>query len=97
MNKLFIANISDSAAAHLTLISDANASKKRFAICSAEGGPVYQRPFVTHDSDGGQTSGDMSAAMKAVWLASRVKKSSEQLKLSHAEGQCQLAGLGKMR
>lgn len=59
--------------ADLTLISDAKARTKRFAICDGEGRPVYYRRFLDCEFNGEQSSSEMAAAQKAVWLAAKVK------------------------
>ena len=62
--------------AFITLFSDAKASKDRFAICRHDGLPVWYGRFFDSDRDynGEQSSGEMAAAKKAVWLASKVKE-----------------------
>lgn len=76
MNVLPVANLpySSTPVAHLTLISDAKARTKRFAICSADGSPVYYRRFFDCEFNGEQSSSEIEAARLAVWLASTVKK-----------------------
>jgi hypothetical protein len=63
------------ASAHLILITDAKAKHDRFAVCNAKGEPVWFGRFFEDDRDynGEQSSGEMAAAKKAVWLASKVK------------------------
>lgn len=58
----------------ITLFSDAKASHERFAICNANGDPVWHGRFFDDDRDfdGEQSSGELAAAKKAVWLASKV-------------------------
>ena len=58
----------------LVLFSDAKARTGRFAICDADGQPVWYGRFFDDDRDfnGEQSSGEMAAAKKAAWLASRV-------------------------
>jgi len=67
----------EKAAEHtITLFSDAKASKDRFAICNRDGKPVWYGKFFDSDRDynGEQSSGEMAAAKKAVWLAAKVKE-----------------------
>lgn len=58
----------------LTLYTDAKAREDRFAICDADGQPVWFGRFFADDRDynGEQSSGEMADAKKAVWLASKV-------------------------
>jgi hypothetical protein len=58
----------------LVLYSDAKASKERFGICGPDRAPVWYGRFFPDDPDfdGEQSSGEMAAAKKAVWLASKV-------------------------
>jgi hypothetical protein len=58
----------------VTFYSDAKASAERFAICDRGGSPVWYGRFFDDDRDfdGEQSSGEMAAAKKAVWLASKV-------------------------
>src|SRR5690606_10267266 len=58
----------------LTLYTDAKARTDRFAVCDAGGEPVWYGKFFDGDRDynGEQSSGEMAAAKKAVWLASKV-------------------------
>jgi hypothetical protein len=60
--------------AYLTLYADAKARTKRFAICSGKENPVWYGTFFGWEYDGEQSSGEMAAAKKAVWLASKVKE-----------------------
>ncbi|MFZ4538484.1 hypothetical protein [Propionivibrio sp.] len=62
---------------HITLFSDAKARLDRFAVCSQDGSPVWFGKFFNDDRDynGEQSSGEMAAAKKAVWLASKVAES----------------------
>ena len=70
------ARLEANARASLTLYCDAKANNDRFAICDKRGNPVWHgRFFVTdHDYNGEQSSGEIAAAKKAVWLASKVKE-----------------------
>jgi hypothetical protein len=70
------ARLEANATASLTLYSDAKAKNDRFAICDKHGNPVWHgRFFATdHDYNGEQSSGEIAAAKKAVWLASKVKQ-----------------------
>jgi hypothetical protein len=58
----------------VTLYSDAKARTGRFAIFDSAGEPVWFGRFFDDDSDfsGEQSTGEMSAAKKAVWLARQV-------------------------
>lgn len=58
----------------ITLHTDAKASHSRFAICDAEGEPLWHGRFFEGDRDfnGEQSSGELAAAKKAVWLASKI-------------------------
>jgi hypothetical protein len=58
----------------LTLYSDARASTARYAICDESGEPVWYGRFFDSDRDydGEQSSGELAAAKKAVWLAAQV-------------------------
>ena len=60
----------------LILFSDAKASKERFAICDKNGNPIWHGRFFENERDfnGEQSSGELAAAKKAVWLASKVKE-----------------------
>jgi hypothetical protein len=60
----------------LTLFSDAKAKNDRFGITDKDGNPVWYGKFFDSDLDynGEQSSGEMAAAKKAVWLASQVAK-----------------------
>lgn len=67
----------ESAATHVvTLYSDAKAKYDRFGITSANGNPVWFGRFFSDDREynGEQSSGELAAAKKAVWLASKVKE-----------------------
>jgi hypothetical protein len=70
------ARLEANATASLTLYSDAKAKSDRFAICDKRGNPVWHgRFFATdHNYNGEQSSGEIAAAKKAVWLASKVKE-----------------------
>ena len=63
------------ATASLIFFCDAKARTDRFAICNAKGEPIWFGKFFDDDRDydGEQSSGEMAAAKKAVWLASKVK------------------------
>lgn len=60
----------------LTLITDAKASKNRYAVCDGAGKPLWHGRFFDgdHDYNGEQSSGEMAAAKKAVWLASKIRE-----------------------
>lgn len=69
----------------LILYSDAKAKTERFAICDHAGNPVWYGRFFDNDYDfnGEQSSGELSAAKKAVFLASKVQEEiNEPLKLT---------------
>lgn len=59
----------------IMLYTDAKARTDRFAICNKNGDPVWYGKFFDDDRDysGEQSTGEMAAAKKAVWLASKVK------------------------
>jgi len=63
-------------APELTMFSDAKARTDRFAICDAAGAPLWFGKFFDRDKDyaGEQSSGELAAATKAVWLASKIKE-----------------------
>jgi len=60
----------------IILFSDAKSRTERFGIADAAGNPVWFGRFFDDDRDfnGEQSSGEMAAAKKAVWLASQVAK-----------------------
>ena len=62
------------AAKEVVLYSDAKAKYDRFGITDADGKPVWYGRFFDNDRDynGEQSSGEMAAAKKAVWLASKI-------------------------
>lgn len=64
------------AEASLTLYSDAKARTDRFAICDKSGAPVWYGRFFESDQDynGEQSSGELAAAKKAIWLARKVRE-----------------------
>ena len=64
------------ATGRLTLYTDAKARTDRFAICDRDGQPVWFGRFFASDRDynGEQSTGEMAAAKKAVWLAAKVKE-----------------------
>ena len=65
----------------ITLFSDAKAKNLRFGICNQNGEPVWHgRDFDELDE---QSAAEMSAAKKAVWLASKIREANgfERLKL----------------
>lgn len=82
----------------VTLYSDAKASAGRFAICSKNGEPIwFGRFFETDAFNGEQSSGEKSAALKAIWLASKIKEAAdvESLRLKlivDANWLCTLSG-----
>ena len=58
----------------LVFYSDAKASRDRFGITDRAGDPVWHGRFFDDDRDydGEQSSGEMAAAKKAVWLAGKI-------------------------
>jgi hypothetical protein len=60
----------------VTLYSDAKASHNRFAVTDKNGTPVWFGMFFKDDNyyNGEQSTGELSAAAKAVWFASKVKE-----------------------
>jgi hypothetical protein len=61
---------------HVTLYSDAKASQDRFAITDKDGNVLWYGRFFDNDTDynGEQSSGELAAAKKAVWLGSKIKE-----------------------
>ena len=61
----------------VTLYSDAKASHNRFGITDEDGNPLWYGKFFDNDTDynGEQSSGELAAAKKAVWLAGKIKES----------------------
>jgi hypothetical protein len=70
----------------VTLYVDAKASHDRFAITDEDGNVLWYGKFFDNDSDynGEQSSGELAAAKKAVWLASKIKEAtgSDAIKLN---------------
>ena len=67
------AELSESATHKLLLYCGAKASMDRCGICGPDRKPVwYGRFFYDKDYNGEQASGELAAAKKAVWLASKV-------------------------
>ena len=60
--------------ANLTLIVDAKARTKRFAICSEDGTPLSHGFLFGGEFNGEQSSSEMAAAKRAVWVASKVRE-----------------------
>ena len=58
----------------VVLYSDAKAKNDRFGITDKDGNPLWYGLFFDNDRDyeGDQASGEMAAAKKAVWLASKI-------------------------
>lgn len=58
----------------VVLFSDAKAREDRYAICNKDGEPIWHGKFFADDRDynGEQSSGELAAAKKAVWLASKI-------------------------
>jgi hypothetical protein len=69
-------SIQASATHELTLYSDAKAKNDRFGITDADGDPIWYGRFFEDDRDynGEQSLGELAAAKKAVWFASKVKE-----------------------
>lgn len=69
-----IETVAASADFETTLYSDAKASKDRYAVCGPNGEPLWYGRFFDNDKtyDGEQSSGELAAALKAVWLARRI-------------------------
>jgi hypothetical protein len=70
------ARLKANATASLTLYCDAKAKNDRSAICDKQGNPVWHGRFsaTDHDYNGEQSSGEIAAAKKAVWLACKVRE-----------------------
>jgi len=65
------AEISKEANYEVTLITDATAA--RFSVCDEDGEPLWYGRFF--DGEGGeQSAGEKAAALKAIWLASKIKE-----------------------
>lgn len=64
------------AGAELIFYTDAKARTERFAVCDKNGDPIWYGRFFPNDTDfnGEQSSGEMAAAKKAVWLAGKVRE-----------------------
>ena len=60
--------------ARITFYSDAKAKLNRFGICDFRGRPLWHGTFFkdNREYNGEQSCGEMVAAKKAVWLASKV-------------------------
>ena len=60
----------------VTLYVDAKASHNRFGITDEDGNVLWYGKFFDNDQDynGEQSSGELAAAKKAVWLASKIKE-----------------------
>lgn len=59
----------------IVLFSDAKASHDRFGICDDNGAVLWYGRFFADDRDGyngEQSSGELSAALKAIWLARQI-------------------------
>ncbi|MCG3206304.1 MAG: hypothetical protein KCHDKBKB_03038 [Elusimicrobia bacterium] len=84
----------------ITLYSDAKASCDRFAICDEDGEVVWYGRFFDDDRDGyngEQSSGELSAALKALWFARQAANAAGQqaVKLTlivDAQWLCSLSG-----
>jgi hypothetical protein len=75
---LWARNVTEAAVTHTVILySDAKAKNDRFGITDKDGNPVWYGRFFDNDRDynGEQSSGEMAAANKAVWLASKVGES----------------------
>ena len=93
------ARLEANATASLTLYCDAKAKNDRFAICDKRGNPVWHgRFFATdHNYNGEQSSGEIAAAKKAVWLASKVKETLGLSAMARPQGRCGMALLRQRR
>jgi hypothetical protein len=60
----------------VTFYTDAKARTDRYAVCDRQGAPVWFGKFFSDDRtyNGEQSSGELAAALKAVWLAAQVAK-----------------------
>lgn len=60
----------------VTMYSDAKLGKNRFGITDVDGNPLWFGKFFHNDYiyKNTQTTGELSAASKAVWLASKIKE-----------------------
>ena len=60
----------------VTLYSDAKASNDKFGITDEDGNVLWYGKFFDNDTDynGEQSSGELAAAKKAVWLATKIKE-----------------------
>lgn len=67
----------------ITLFTDAKASACRYAICGADGQPLWHGRFFDNDNAGEQSQAELESAKKAVWLADKIRESvgSEACKL----------------
>lgn len=72
--------LADACAYELTLHTDAKASHNRFAVCDRDGAVVWYGRFFEDDTDynGELSTGELSAAKKAIWLASKIKEALSQ-------------------
>lgn len=72
--------LNSACAFEVTLYSDAKARCDRFAICDRDGDVVWFGRFFDDDADynGEQSTGELSAAKKAIWLTSKVKEAMNQ-------------------
>lgn len=68
--------LGEAASASITLYANARATTSRFAICDKNHDPIWYGTFYGKDREynGSQASGDLAAAKKAIWLASKVKE-----------------------
>lgn len=57
----------------LTLITDAYFKKNRFAVCDEAGNPLWYGSFFD-DEPQDQADAELKAALKAVWLAGKIKE-----------------------
>lgn len=58
----------------VTLYTDAKVSKNRFAVCDRDGEVVWYGQFYHTEDAGEQSRGELCAAGKAVWLASKIRE-----------------------
>lgn len=71
-----VASLKARSSYQITMFTDAKASKQRFAVCGENGQPLWFGRFFDNDVDfnGEQSTGEMAAAKKAVWLASKIRE-----------------------
>ena len=63
---------------YITLISDGAAKHDRFGICDKEGNPLwYGQFFDSAGYNGEQSSSELAAAKKCIWLAGKIREENE--------------------